>query len=242
MTERSDGEVRAVVDANEPTRMLMLVLDHPDITAAMEENLATADMVVNGVGFERKTPNDFVNSMTEGRLVEQATRLSDDFEHAYALLEGSIGDFRRLRHSDMNAASARGMMASVMARYGVPVIPTGGPPVEGSDGEREKRKRTRELIDMAVRLGRKHSEEPVSDHLPTGPVEKDAPYGMRMWGTLPRVGPELAGRLYDEYGSPVRLLDKDYPLVEALTAVRGIGEDTAQRIVAAMFEEVERDG
>jgi ERCC4-type nuclease len=198
----------------------MMSLDHPDVDEWTEHRLAAADIVVNGVGFERKTPSDFASSITEGRMIEQAEKLADAYEHAYVLLDGEFAEFEALSHSRLNPQSMRGMAASLTARHGIPVIPCGT---------------TGDLVDHAVRIGRKHTEEPVSDHLPTGPVGSDEPAGKRMWGCLPNVGPALADRLWDEFGAPaVFFRNYEGEWVRWLTNVDGIGESTAVDIVEAM--------
>lgn len=214
--------VQAVIDVHEPDHVWPELLQHPDVDGFREVELPSADIVVNGIGFERKTPSDFASSITEGRLVDQIDKMQDAFDHSYILIDGDMADLGDLQHSRLNPQSMRGMAASATARRGVPVIPC-------SD--------TETLVDIAVRIGRKHTEDPVSDHLPTGPVGDDEPASKRMWGCLPGVGPTMADRLHDAIGSPVSLPKNDPGWWEKrLAEVDGIGEITAEKIAAAMGE------
>ena len=225
---RNGEEVVAAVDVHEPDHVWPLLLDHPDVDKWKEVALASADLVINGVGFERKTPEDFASSLTEGRLKEQVLKMGDAFDHAYILIEGEFTDFGDLGHSRLNPQSARGAAASITARYGVPVIPCSTPEV---------------LVDHAVRLARKHNEEPVSGHLPTGPVGSDEPAGKRMWGCLPNVGETMAERLYEEFGGPAEFMADEVrgsgDHRHLLQSVDGIGEKTAERLVTALRGEAD---
>lgn len=236
-TEPSDV-VRVVVDTREPDVVMHVLFAHPDVDRIREAELPAADLVVNGVGIERKTPSDYSGALTEGRLVEQADKLVDAYDHRYLLLEGSYDHIAELRPTELDERSARGMGASLTARYGIPVVPTGGDPL-GDD--RARRDATAKLVDYALRLGRKHTEAPVSDHLPTGDVGSSEPPAKRMWGCLPGVGPTLADRLYAEIGTPQVLGAGDAHAIDQLTAVEGIGEPTAQRIFDALWDR-EREG
>lgn len=220
----SEGTATVVVDVHEPMDIKMLLLNHDDVGDWLEESLDAADIIVNGVGFERKTPSDFESSMTghQDRLDEQVEKLGEAFDHAYILLEGSFADFEDT-HSDMNPQSARGKAASVTARHGIPVIPTGGEPSSMAA--------QRLLTDYAVRLGRKHTEDPTSVSLPTA-TGSDVPTGVRMWAVIPGVGPTRAEALNDTLGSPTAFVrESSGTLIPSLETVDGIGSKTARRIV-----------
>jgi DNA excision repair protein ERCC-4 len=223
MTEGSDTKV--VVDVHEPMDIKMLALDHDDTTDWMETGLDAADIVVNGVGFERKTPSDFASSMTEGRLDEQVQKLTDAYDHAYILIEGGYHNFEDLSHSRLTPESARGKAASIAARHGIPVIPCG-------DIQAAPDATQRLLVDVAIRHGRKHTEPPSSAHLPTGAVGSDEPAGKQMWACLPGVGPSRAEDLFETFGTPVEWVRDG---MEDLDQVSGIGEATAEGIENALW-------
>jgi DNA excision repair protein ERCC-4 len=232
----TDGSVTVLADRNEPMRVRMLSLNHPDVTDWGEAFLDAADLVVNGVGFERKTPSDFAASMTEDRLDEQVEKLGEAYDHAYILLEGCFGDFDRLGHSSLNPQSARGKAASITARNGIPVIPT----ADVADASEERDQRV--LVDMAVRLGRKHTEEPSSNYLASSAVGSDEPAGKRMWGCLDGIGPSLAEKLWERFGSPAWVWydhKADESAYERLQEVSGIGERRASSILEELGERPE---
>lgn len=226
-TSASDtsDEVTVVVDVHEPDHIAPIVLSHPEVDGFKEASLPSADLVVNGVGIERKTPSDFAASMVQKRLDDQVERLLDGFEAAYILLEGDLDEVYTLSFGPPGN-SIHGKIARVTAE-GVPVIFTGSG-VDSHDASVR-------LVDHAVKLGRKHS-EPSSTFLPTGPVGLDEPPAKRMWGCLPGVGPALAERLYAEYGSPMRIAHVESSMrIEELTRIDGIGETTAKRLNRALW-------
>jgi ERCC4-type nuclease len=219
MSEGSD-EVTFVVDINEPEEIRMLALSHPDVDNWKEVTLDAADIVVNGVGIERKRPGDFAASMLDDRLDEQIRKLNDAYEEAVILIEGNgFADFSTLDHTRLNPQSARGKAASTHMRYGIPVVPTGGTP--GTQTAQ------RLLVDYAIRLGRKATEEPTSDYLASSVVGSDEPLGKRAWGCFEDVGPTRAEALYGAVGSP---LGVHPPSLDELRSVDGIGWKTAQSV------------
>lgn len=215
-------EVKAVVDVHEPDEIGNALLFHDDVDGvAIDQPLETADIIVNGIGFERKTPSDYASSLVSSRLKGQVNAMAETFDAAYILLEGDIGDFETLTHSQIPSQSLRGSVASFAAREGVPTVFCGDLDT---------------LVDMAVRIGRKHSEAPSQIVLPSPDVD-DAPVGVRMWATLPHVGPELAQRLYSRFGAPTCLVGSWTKNKEKLQEVEGIGEKTASDIANAMVDQ-----
>lgn len=212
----------ATVDDREPAELVRAVRNHPDVEATEVTRLAAGDIAIGEVGIERKTLRDYIGS-TMGRtgsdLREQAERLAGSYAHPYVLLEANLADLDSLR-TGVSGAELHGSVASIVARTGVPVIPC---------GDRDR------LVDLAVRIGRKHVEEPSARRLPPGAVAaRDEPTAKRMYGCIEGIGPEIAGRLYESYPSVAALAGAS---IEELCALKGIGEGRARRIQRAF-----RDG
>jgi len=231
MPEGSDETV-VVADTHEPDKIKNLTLGHPDTDQWKEITLDAADIVVNGVGIERKRPDDFASSMLEDRLDEQVEKLKDAYDDAAILIEGGFDDFSSLSHTSLNPQSARGKAASIHMRHGISVVPTGGTP----DTETAKRL----LVDYAIRLGRKATEEPSSGYLQSSAVGSDEPLGKRLWGCFDDVGPVRAGLLFEEIGSPLDLAQslavlggqktQASQMIDEVQTVEGFGESTAERL------------
>lgn len=219
--------VVVAVDDREPSVVVDTVRAHADVERADVDRLAAGDLVVGEVGIERKTLSDYVSALV-GRsspdLYDQARRLGASYAHPYLLLEDQFpadGD------EGVPAAAVRGSAASITARLGVPVVPC-------SDLER--------LVDMAVRLGRKHVEAPSKPALPAGAVTAlGEPTTKRMYGVVDGVGPETADRLYEAYPSVAEALGAS---PEELMTVEGVGPKRAESIYAALRgeERARREG
>lgn len=204
------------VDDREPRAVVEAVRAHPDVDAVEVDRLAAGDLVMGDVGVERKTLPDYASALV-GRagpdLYDQVRRLTDAYPHAYLLLEA---EFPADGDEGVPATAVRGSAASITARLGTPVVPC-------SDRER--------LVDVAVRLGRKHVEEPSTPALPVGSVTTlDAPTAKRMYGCIDGVGSEIADRLYEAYPTAAALVAAT---PEELLAVDGVGPKRAATIHAA---------
>ena len=214
--------VAVTVDDREPAGIVEGIRSHADVTAVVVERLASGDLVIDSVGFERKTLRDYVSSAV-GRggsdLTDQVERMAATYDHSYVLLEGDFADLESLR-TRVSPASIRGSMASITARHGVPVIPC-------TDRQ--------QLIDFAIRLGRKHAEDPTTSQLPVGSVpSRSEPTTKRMYGCIEGIGPRLAATLYDRYPTVEALLEAS---VDDLTRIEGIGPTRAETIYAAVRDD-----
>lgn len=227
MSNDTEG-VKVVLDIHEPSTLHTALQNHPDVADVKLAPLDAADISIGGVGFERKDWGDYVSTMKgEGeRSFEDQDAKMEAYDVAYVLVEGDMADTESLLHTSMAPESIRGHAASLTAReeYHVQsVIPCSNIVT---------------MADYAVRLARKHTEDPTTEYLPTGAVGKNEPPGKKMWGCLPRVGPELADRLWQHFdGSPAQFARtvRGDPVVE-LREVDGIGLETAEDIWVAMTE------
>ena len=67
---------------------------------------------------ERKTSNDFISSIVDGRLFEQAEELQNNFDKPIILVEGDY------YAGGMNENAIKATLASIILNYGIPVIMT----------------------------------------------------------------------------------------------------------------------
>lgn len=213
MTEK----VNATVDIREPETVWDAVEAHPDVADMAISELTAADLLIEGVGFERKTPSDFASSMTDrdDHLKNQVAKMKQapEIDRAYILIEGGMSDFEFLQHTQVPAKSLRGFAASLMARNNTPVVFC-------SDGET--------LVDMAVRLARKHVEDESTSSLRVNSAAGlEEPFVKRCYGCIEGVGPAMADTLYETYPTLTDALAASH---DDLTALDGVGDVTAERI------------
>lgn len=219
MSRRKRVDVQ--VDVHEPTAVVEAVMEHEDVEEFELTELDSADIVVDGrIGFERKTPSDFASSMTEedNRLRDQVERMVEDYDAAFVLIEGNLSDFSYLSHTNVEDTSLRGFIASIEARYGVSVVLC------------DKRDL---LVDMAVRYGRKHVEDPPKELKIESSVERNAPVVKRMLGCVDGVGSDTADTIFQKYQTiPDLLAAIDGDLLED---IEGVGPKTAENIENALL-------
>lgn len=213
------ASVAVTVDDREPVDVVDAVRDHADVASVEVERLDSGDLVVGATAVERKTLRDYVSgvmSRSGTDLEDQVERMTARYDHAYVLLEGDMGDLDRL-DTGVSPEALRGSMASVTARYGAPVVPC-------TDRRR--------LVDYAIRLGRKHMEDPSRRPLPVGSVpNRSEPTAKRMYACIEGIGPGLADALYEAHPTVAELVAADR---DELTDLEGIGETRARTILAAL--------
>src|SRR3989338_2867767 len=80
-----------------------------------------ADYREKGSGVEIKIVEDFVDSIIDGRLLQQIKELKKNFERPVLVIEGQndIYSVRNIHHN-----SILGMMATIAVSYGIPLIQT----------------------------------------------------------------------------------------------------------------------
>ena len=92
-----------------------------DVTVILEK-LDFADYVVSSrCGIEVKAVEDFVDSMIDGRLLQQIKNLKSNFERPVIVIEGTQ-DIFAVRNVHQN--SILGMLATIAVSYGIPIIQT----------------------------------------------------------------------------------------------------------------------
>ncbi|WP_224268411.1 ERCC4 domain-containing protein [Haloprofundus salinisoli] len=225
-------QVSISVDDREPSTLVSAVRAHEDVAAVNVSRLASGDIVVGDaretpvradgsldsdaavlVAFERKTVRDYASSVfrrSGTTLGDQVEHMNAAYPHSYVLLEGNLTDVDALGD---RASAVRGSMASITARDATPVIPCGT---------------QRLLVDVAVRIGRKHLESPSTRPLRAGAVANlNEPVTKRMYGCIAGVGTETAAALYDAYPTVESVLSAT---VSDLQRIEGVGEVRARAI------------
>ncbi len=87
--------------------------------------LPVADFQISeSIGIERKTVNDFVNSIIDGRIFNQVKELCENFERPLIIIEG---DFSELKNRNINIASVKGALITLTTQYRIPIIFTTDP-------------------------------------------------------------------------------------------------------------------
>lgn len=202
---------RVIVDTREKPSGVPDILK--DLGARVEYRLLdVADYVIGETAIERKTIDDFVSSLFSGRLFEQAKRLADSYVAPVIVVEGD------LKSSSLAISRPRvfwGSMISLVLQYDIR-------PFFTPDSQQ-----TAELVfTYATHLSRR-----VRGALPfivkKPRISTDTQAQLLIVGSLPSIGPKLALRLLERFGSVRRVFGAS----RSELAVRGgIGGARAQRV------------
>ncbi|HUS78807.1 MAG TPA: ERCC4 domain-containing protein [Patescibacteria group bacterium] len=199
--------------------------------------LDVCDYVVSDrCGVERKDVSDFLGSMKDGRLFEQAKGMSEAYERPILILEGHMS--RAFKRSRMRPASVYGALSSLALDYGLSIIPTENPDM------------------TAVLLHRLAYREQAKEERPLQlrSVRRDMPPHQQqifLLSGLPQVGSTLSEELLRAFDTPYRVLEemasaevrvsssgKTKRLLGPLADVKGVGPvivESAQRLLRGSY-------
>jgi ERCC4-type nuclease len=195
--------------------------------------LDICDYVVSDrVGVERKDATDFLGSMKDGRLFNQARDMAALYERPIVILEGQLS--RALKRSAMRPVSVYGALSSLALDYGVNIIPTNSPESTAVllhrlvFREQAKEERTKQLRSVNRSL-------PLHDQQ------------VFLLSGLPQIGTALAQELLNAYETPYKVIEefanaevrvsksgKTKRLLGPLADVKGVGPvivENAQRLL-----------
>ncbi|MBS7647591.1 MAG: ERCC4 domain-containing protein [Candidatus Bathyarchaeia archaeon] len=178
----------------------------------VEKALAPADYVVaENYAIERKEIHDFFRSIFDGRLFEQAERLTETYENACLVVEGDLNAVKLIQTPQV----FWGALAKVMADHNIAVVFT------------PNEEHTAMFLCM---LAKKLQEE---ERRKIAVKHKPKAYTLRQRQllavqSLPKIGPERAEALLKRFGSVRRVFQASK---RELLSVKGLGEKTAQTIV-----------
>ena len=111
-------EIKMYVDHREKGSPVIKQLIDKGVHVQLEQ-LSHADYLLSkNVGVEYKTAEDFVNSIIDGRLLDQLRSLKDQYSRPLVLIEGE--DLYAIRNIHPNAI--RGMIATIVVNYGIPIL------------------------------------------------------------------------------------------------------------------------
>jgi Fanconi anemia group M protein len=174
------------------------------------EQLKVADFVLsNRVGVEFKTSEDFVNSIIDGRLLEQIKDLKNNFERPLVLIEGT--DIYGIRNVHHNAI--RGMLATIAVSYGIPMLFSRNPEESASILSIIAKREQEQSKDFSL-----HAEKRGMS------IKEMQEYVV---SSLPGVGSGLAKPLLKHFGSVKNVINASK---EELEKVEKIGPKTAEKI------------
>jgi ERCC4-type nuclease len=206
-----------------PEKKIKIIADHREVPSgiicALREagvevetrQLAVGDFILSDrVGVERKSVNDFLQSIVDGRLIPQARLLGETFDRPVLILEGKTLYFHRAIHPN----AIRGALAALAVDLGIPILPS-----------RDEKDTASLLIAIARREQMVESREVA---VRGEPKALTLPECQRyIVEGLPGVSAVLAKRLLKHFGTVEKVMCASE---DELQQVQGIGKEKAKRI------------
>ncbi|MEK6776431.1 MAG: ERCC4 domain-containing protein [bacterium] len=209
--------IRVVIDDRESRSGLLHILRSLKEVDVSVRRLSLGDYEVDGKFlFERKTMSDFVVSIRDGRLFQQAARLAASDKRCALILEGRGRD---LAESGMRREAIQGALMSVSLFFGIPVFRS----LEPEESAR--------LFCYAARQGRRFATGalPRRGRRPQGKRRRQ----LAILQELPGIGPSRAAQLLEVFGNVEGVMTAG---LEDLSSASGIGKKTAESIRWVMKE------
>lgn len=194
----------------------------PELLASEEvelnyKTLTAGDYLVNDeVLIERKTANDFALSVLSGRLFRQCSKLRSGGKVCLIIVEGNIYETRH----DISSEALKGALLSVMVRWQIPVYTV---------------KDKKETAYAIVRVGMQNMK---TEHNFAGwskGSRRNRNSQVNFLCSLPSVGPHLAKRLLETFGSVTSTFNASE---KELISVEGIGKNKAKKLFEFFNKEI----
>ncbi|MBI5872123.1 DEAD/DEAH box helicase [archaeon] len=174
------------------------------------------------VGIERKTRQDFVNSIIEKRLLPQIKSLKENFEKPILIIEGNE-DLYSIRA--VHPSAIQGMLASIAVDFNIPILYT---------------KDCHDTAELLKAIALREQEEKKNDF---SSVKKRKPLTTKeqqefIVESFPNIGPNVAKSLLKNLKSIKRIVNAEE---KELKDVDGIGKKIADSLKKVFEEEYEGD-
>lgn len=171
--------------------------------------LKIADYVINNeLAIERKSAEDFIQSLISGRLFNQCARLAKTAFKPFMLLEGN--PFQT--HHQIDKQAIKGALLSVIASWHIPVIYS---------------KNQEDSANQLLLLAKQATQQSHWVKLHGNKPKKLRNSRLRFLQGLPDIGPVMASRLLEHFGSIEAAIKANE---KKLQKVEGIGKKTAGKI------------
>ncbi len=203
------SELRIVIDEREKKSGIPKLLASIGIKTEIKTLLIGDYIVGPETVVERKSIQDLVSSVFDGRLFDQCNRLKQNFEFPIILLEGNVDEIEDIVE---NPLIFYGAISTIAIDFKIPIIPT--PSASHS---------AKLLVAMCSRR------ESTNGHYlkkikKSVDIEKQQ---LSVLCSLPGVGEKTALRMLEKFGTPLQVFSAS---VTDLSKISGLGNQRAKKI------------
>ena len=152
-------------------------------------NLEIGDIIEGTVCIERKSAGDFLSSVKDHRIFNQAINMRTNFEHCAILVESDLDKLSKLiffGDYKMSMEQVRGAISSLYIKYKVPVLFT------------STRKNFVELVNLCITKSTEEFNPLV--YTPAMSKKNIGDPKLQVLLQIPGIGPTKAKRILDHYG------------------------------------------
>ncbi len=113
--------IKIIIDHREKNEIINILKNLEKGAEIEVKNLSVGDFILSkDVVIERKTINDFLSSLIDKRLFEQARELKHNFKKPLFLIEGNLEEIYNIR--DINENAIRAAMLSLILDFEIPFL------------------------------------------------------------------------------------------------------------------------
>ena len=215
---------KTLMDYGKKPEKINIIIDNREYRSNVAKNLMSKDIsiepsqldvgdyiVSSRIGVERKNVDDFLDSLINGNLFKQMSRLKESYSRPVLILEGENIFTKR----NINQNAIFGSLASITIDFGIPVLTT------------KNEKETADLLGVMAKREQKTDKKSIiirGDKPQMSLIEQQR----YLVEGLPNVSAVLAKRLLNHFGS---IRDIANASIDELKQVHGIGEHIASDIV-----------
>ncbi len=203
-------QVRITCDFREQPSGIPQLLEGMKVKVSLSQ-LSTGDYIINDEIFvERKTAEDFIQSIFSGRIFEQCSKLKRESKRILILIEGNP----YTTDHKIEERAIRGAILSLLTSWQIPILCT------------KNKIKTSEIL---VMLGVQSLKNDIHLHSHYGnKSKKTKTQKLYFLQGIPSVGPATAGRLIENFGNVKSIVNASN---DELRKIKGIGKKNAGRIL-----------
>ena len=203
------SDLRIIIDEREKKSGIPKLLNSIGIKTEIKTLLIGDYIVGPETVIERKSIQDLISSVFDGRLFDQCNRLKEHFLYPILLIEGNVDEIELITE---NPLIFYGALSTIAIDFKIPIIPT--PNASHT---------AKLLVSMCSK------KEPIKGPFlkkikKSNDVQKQQ---LSLLCSLPGIGEKTAIRILEKYGSPILALSATS---KELSKIPGLGEIRAKKI------------
>jgi len=209
--EKKESDIKIEADFREKNSLVISELRNKGIRVELK-NLFVGDYIINNIVVERKTYNDFINSIIDKRLIKQLEKIKQ-YPNFLLIIEGNEEE---IANRKMNKNAIRGFLISVLLKSKVPILFT---------------KDYEETSEFLYILAKKQEKNNFSLRAKNRKMSKKEQLQFILEG-FPGIGPTTAKKLLKKFKSIKKIINASE---EELKEILGKKTETFLKIIDSVF-------